>query len=384
MDAAGPRAVSAGVTDAPPLSGVEHGERRRALAERTGLSAAALEPVSSILIRGRRYDVWRQVEILKAGVVPLVTFAVHVQVGGGVRYDRVDAGPPFRLADLEKLPPERAADQLGVFDSFAYDARQASLAPYRRRAAAEPDSAARQHELALMIWYHHFARAPGEVAEAEPPLLRALQRNPRAAASHGLLGEVRLRCGREREAVPAFVEAARLAPGHPRFHYCASVAHQLAGNAAAARESLAKARSVAGPKLKARFTSGSNPLVDYRYSLLCEAGRLRVKYEGVVRMSMRERAEGDRAQNRIRRSRVPKELRALVPLAEKWGIGDDASRGYLLRRATTKEKQQLRKARERYGQRIEEWLDSRLPDESTPETGAFLYLLEACEELGMR
>lgn len=378
------------MTDAAPRSRVEQGERRRSLARRCGLPVAALEPVSSILVRGRRYDAWRNVEVLEGpradpalGAVPLVTFAVHVEVGGGVAYERVDAGPPFPVADLEKLPPERAADQLAVFDSFAYDARQAALEPYRRRAAAAPESAARQYELALMIWRQHFVGAPGEAAEAEPPLLRALQRSPRAAASHGLLGEVRLRCGRVRDAAAAFVEAARLDPSRPRFHYCASVAHRLAGDARAADRALAEAKRVAGPKLRRRFTSGSNPLEDYRYSLLCEAGRLESRYEGVVRLSKRELAERDRAENRIRRSKVPKELRGLVPLAEKWGIGDGGSRSYLLRRATKQDKQELRQVRERHAQRIQDWLDSRLPDDPTAETGAFLYLLEACEELGV-
>jgi hypothetical protein len=138
---------------------------------------------------------------------------------------------------------------------------------------------------------------------------------------------------------------------------------------------------VAGPKLSARFTSASNPLEDYRYSLLCEAGRLRGKREGVARVSQRELAERDRAENRIRRSKVPRELRPLVPLAEKWGIGDDGSRGYFVRRATRKDKQQLRRVRDLYARRISDWLDTQLPDHPTPETGAFLYLLEACDEM---
>jgi hypothetical protein len=112
-----------------------------------------------------------------------------------------------------------------------------------------------------------------------------------------------------------------------------------------------------------------------------EAVRLREKGEGVVRPSRRELAERDRAENRIRRSKLPRDLRPLARLAERWGIGDDGSRDYLLRRATSREKRQLRRMHARYAQRISEWLDSQLPQRPTPETGAFLYLLEACEEL---
>jgi hypothetical protein len=374
------------VSDAPPLSRAEQATLGRRLAKQA-LVGGALRWVSSILVCGQRHDTWRHIEVLRGRradpalkSVPLVTFAARVQVGE-VTFERIHSGPPFPVPGVEALAPERAAEQLAVADALAYDERQAVLQPYRQRASRRPESFARLYELGLMTWYQHFAGAPGPVGEAEPPLLRALQLNPRSAACHGLLGEVRLRGGRARPALAAFLEAARLLPRHPRFHYCASVAHQLAGDVAAARRALARARRMAGPKLKRRFTSGSNPLEDFRYSLLCEATRLRERHEGFVRLSSRELAERDREENRIRRSRVPKHLRALVPLAEKWGIGDDGSRAYLLRRATRRDKLQLRRVRDRYAQRISDWLDSQLPDRPTPETGAFLYLLEACEEL---
>jgi hypothetical protein len=383
VDAGGARTVSATVADAPPLGRAQRDACRRSLARRAALPAAALKPAGSLLVRGRRYDVFRAVESLEtsqADILPLVTFALRVEAAD-VRYERLEGGPPFPLAGLETLPPERAAERLAVFDCFCFDARQAALEPYCRRAAASPDSAERQYELALMIWHHHFIGAPGDIAEAEGVLLRALARKPGAAAGHGLLGEIRLRDGRARAALPAFVEAARLQPRHPRFHYCASVAHGFAGDAAAADRALALAKRVAGPKLARRFTSGSNPLEDYRYSLLCEAVRLRARHGGAPLLSKRELAERDRADNRIRRSRVPKHLRRLVPLAEKWGVGDDGSRGYLLRRATRRDKQALRRVGERHAQQIQDWLDSQLPERPTPETGAFLYLLEAIDEI---
>jgi hypothetical protein len=330
----------------------------------------------------RRYDVWRAEERPgSADAVPLVTFAVQARIGS-VIWESVHPGPPFLVAGLEKLPPGRAAERLAVLESAGYDERQAQLEPYRRRAAQSPGSAARLYELALMTWYQHFRGSPGPVTEAAPPLRRAIGLRPLYADGHGLLGEVQLRAGRPREALSAFLRAARLVPGHPRYHYCASVAYGLVGDAGAAKRALARARRAAGPRLKSRFTSASNPLEDFRYSLLCEAVRLRQRHEGFERLSVREAAERDRALNRIRPSRVPPDLRVLIPLAEKWGIGDDGSRGYFVRRATSAEKRQLRRALARYGRRINEWLDAQLPRRATAETGCFLYLMETCEELG--
>ena len=365
--------------EAPPLSAAERARRRRALATQVG---GTPELAGSLLVAERRYDVWRSEErVAPAPVVPLVTFAIQARIGA-VTYESLHPGPPFVVAGLETLSPRRAAERLAVIESAAYDERQAQLEPYRRRAAQSPGSATRLYELALMIWYQHFRGSPGPLAQAVPPLQRALELQPLSAHGHGLLGEVQLRAGRPGEALSAFLQAARLLPRHPRYHYCASVAHELVGDAAAAKHARARARSAAGPRLKKRFTPASNPLEDFRYSLLCEAVRLREKHEGVVRLSARAAAERDRALNRIRPSRVPRDLRVLIPLAEKWGIGDDTSRAWFLRRATATEKRQLRKASARYGRRISDWLDSQLPGRPTAETGCFLYLLEACEELG--
>jgi tetratricopeptide (TPR) repeat protein len=311
-------------------------------------------------------------------------FVAHVRAADAV-YTSLYPGPPFPAEGVDALPPEQAAERLAAVDARAYDARGRALETYRRRAAARPDRAGPQHELALMIWFHHFLGSPGPVEEAEPPLRRALTTASRSAERLGLLGEVLLRAGRNRDAARAFEEAARLSPGHPRFHYCASVACASAGKAQAARRHLARARRVAGPRLKHRFTPASNPLEDYRLFLVHEVGRLRQRHEGLVRESDRELAERCRSENEhdVRASRVPRYLRSLVPLAAKWGVGDDGARGYLTRRATRQDKEELRRALRDHGGRISSWLDTVLPDRPSPESGAFLYLLEACEEMGL-
>jgi tetratricopeptide (TPR) repeat protein len=382
------------VSDVPTLSEEERREQlgllRRLLPRWVHGESMELKLVSSILVGRRRYDTWWSKEILERGrprpeqeIRPLLTFVFQVRAKD-MEYRSIYLGPPFPAEGIEDLPPGRAAEQLAVVDSFAYDGRQLALEVYRRRAAARPGRPAPQYELAVMIWFHHFTGSPGPVEEAEPTLRRALELKPRAHAYHGLLGEILLRAGRERQALQAFGEAARLRPDHPRYHYCASVAYEAVGDAVAAKRALTRAKRVAGPKLQERFTRASNPLEDYRYSLLCEAGRLRERHEGLLRRSDREIAERFRTENTIRRSEVPRDLQELVPLAEKWGIGDEPSREYFVRRATREEKEELRRAFRLHGRRISEWLDSLSPDRLSPESGAFLYLLEACEEMGPR
>jgi len=387
----GREAVSAEVRDALPLTSDQVLEQRAAARLHAGWlegGGAELSLVSSILVDLRRYDVWRGVEALEGAraehaIAPLITWVLQVRAPG-LEYASVYEGPPFPVGGLEQLGPERAAERLAVLDARAYDGRRVELAPYRRRAAAQPHAVTAQHELALMIWFQHFTGAPGPVLDAEPPLRRALQRSPRSHALHGLLGEILLRAGRDAEAARAFGVAARLLPNHPRYPYCASVALEGAGEEAAARRALRTAKRRAGPRLKARFTRASNPLEDYRLALLTQATRVKQKREGVAPLSDREIAERCREENRLDPKLLPQKLRPLVPVAEKWGLGDDIARGYFLRRATRQEKAALRAAMQAHGQRISAWLDTLGPEGIvTPEAGGFLYLLEGCAEIGI-
>jgi len=136
--------------------------------------------------------------------------------------------------------------------------------------------------------------------------------------------------------------------------------------------------------LRARFTRASNPLEDYRLSLITQVTRLRKNREGIVPSTDREIAERCRLENRADPAKVPEDLRALVPLAQRWGLGDDVARDYFLRRATREDKAQLRAAMKAHADRIRAWLDSLGPEGIvTPEAGCFLYLLEACAEFGL-
>ena len=80
-------------------------------------------------------------------------------------------------------------------------------------------------------------------------------------------------------------------------------------------------------------------------------------------------------------NQVPDDLRDLLPLAKKWGIGDDIIRDDMRQKSSTAEKRELIQQLEGKTQRINNWLDTFDNDEFTPESSAFLFLLLCHEEI---
>lgn len=78
---------------------------------------------------------------------------------------------------------------------------------------------------------------------------------------------------------------------------------------------------------------------------------------------------------------VPQHLRHLVPLAEKWGIGDDVERGEFIERASAGDREALIKAIAPRQDAITSWLDSFGTDPMTDEAAAFMYMQLAVEEM---
>jgi len=85
---------------------------------------------------------------------------------------------------------------------------------------------------------------------------------------------------------------------------------------------------------------------------------------------------------RLDREHVPTHLRHLVPLAEKWGIGDDIIRNDLINKASGTEKRELHDALYGPYERITEWLTSFASRPLTAEAEAFMYMLTAVDEMG--
>jgi hypothetical protein len=79
-------------------------------------------------------------------------------------------------------------------------------------------------------------------------------------------------------------------------------------------------------------------------------------------------------------AKVPADLRDLVPLAQRWGIGDDVVRAERFRQATEAERSELRTAFGPRQARITAWLDSFGQGGMPDEAAAFMYAQLALEE----
>lgn len=84
---------------------------------------------------------------------------------------------------------------------------------------------------------------------------------------------------------------------------------------------------------------------------------------------------------RLNPEQVPADLRHLVPLAEKWGIGDDLDRNAKVESSTPAEREELRAAIMPLHSRITAWLDSFGRGAMTDEAAAFMYMQLALDEL---
>lgn len=79
---------------------------------------------------------------------------------------------------------------------------------------------------------------------------------------------------------------------------------------------------------------------------------------------------------------VPPDLRQLIPLAEKWGIGDDIIRNDFIDKSSSSEKRQLHDALSEPSARITEWLNSLHGTPLSDEAAAFMYMEVALDEMG--
>ena len=79
---------------------------------------------------------------------------------------------------------------------------------------------------------------------------------------------------------------------------------------------------------------------------------------------------------------IPTDLRHLVPLAEKWGIGDDIIRNDLIDKSSSAEKRELHDSLYVPFERITEWLTSFAGRPLSAEAEAFMYMQTALDEMG--
>lgn len=96
----------------------------------------------------------------------------------------------------------------------------------------------------------------------------------------------------------------------------------------------------------------------------------------------RRRSADETGRVRLDQARVPAHLRHLVPLAEKWGIGDDGIRNERVDKASTAERRELHDAFYEPFEQITEWLNSFGKSELPAEAVAFMYAQLALDEMG--
>lgn len=81
---------------------------------------------------------------------------------------------------------------------------------------------------------------------------------------------------------------------------------------------------------------------------------------------------------------VPENLRDLIPMAEKWGIGDDVIRNDFEEKTTESEKEEFKSKLKGRTAEVTAWLDSFKDGlEMSEEAGHFMYMLEALDEMGL-
>jgi hypothetical protein len=78
---------------------------------------------------------------------------------------------------------------------------------------------------------------------------------------------------------------------------------------------------------------------------------------------------------------VPQHLRDLLPMATKWGIGDDVIRDDFQEKASEEEKLELQRLLNGKGQAINDWLDSFGNNLMSDEAAAFMYMMLGLDEM---
>jgi tetratricopeptide (TPR) repeat protein len=341
--------------------------------------------------RGRHTHVWQFRFAAVGGSPQLSYYLVGVQAKRQAYYAAYPA-----LDDSDEENPVLAA--WIAADSRAYSARERVLSLYRERLDERPDEAARHYELALVgislgtcflvpskpdALYH-----PGPLDEFVTVVHAALQRTPRRPNYLALAGYLHERLTRFDEAARLYGEATSAEPKSELYAALHADALLFAGDESGAKRAASEAeRRARARKRPYEFGIDRRSILgafgDKRFH---EAWRVRMKVEGLEPLETDEElADKHRGEIEIDPKKVPAPFRDLIPLAHRWGVGDDGSRSHLTDSATTREKAEMKRVLSlKRRAEIQAWLDSLGPRGiAAPEAGAFMYLLEAADEMGV-
>ncbi len=351
----------------------------------------ALTHRGGLTYRGRPTRVWR------FRLEPGVPVSTHHLVGVQAKRHAYYCAYPAVLTASDDEDTHLAGWIAG--DWGAYSERERVLQQYRQRVSEKPEDAARHYELALVgvtlgTCFLTLSKAdalhyPGPLEEFVPVVHAAVELAPGRPRYLALAGFLHERLTQFQHAARRYGEAAAAGAKSGLYAVLHADALLFAGDEAAATSAATEAeRRLRARRSPYEFGRHRKSLLDrFRESLYEEAWALRKKVEGLkdAGMSDTAQAEAHRRAIKIDRKKVPRNFHDLIPLARKWGVGDDASRGYFTDHASAKDKAALKKALplKRRGE-IQDWLDSLGPRGITgDEAGAFMYLLEALDELGI-
>jgi hypothetical protein len=92
-------------------------------------------------------------------------------------------------------------------------------------------------------------------------------------------------------------------------------------------------------------------------------------------------ASGTSTRPQLDPQQVPANLRDLLPLAAKWGIGDDVDRADMQAKATAQDKLELHQALKGRAMAVNDWLDSFGKGKMPAEAAAFMYMILGVDEM---
>jgi tetratricopeptide (TPR) repeat protein len=253
---------------------------------------------------------------------------------------------------------------------------------------------------------------PSAGAEAVDELQRAVALQPDNAALHALLGYALDHLQGPATAIDSLRAATRLAPEEDLFEvYLLTLLAEsdgsadldtrlrsLAGRTRVDLDELAASLSAVGMPVTPRtllqngFVHARNHLASWLRDQVELAEQLASPADaaasGTRRPSADVRAAASRELAAIRRDlrkavspeSVPAELHPLIPLAQRFGIGDDGYRGDAVERASPRERQALVRETEALAAAAQAWVGQHPIARMPAAAAAFMYLLLAAEE----
>jgi tetratricopeptide (TPR) repeat protein len=269
----------------------------------------------------------------------------------------------------------------------------------------EAREAVREYEEGVLLLDAPGRSGSTRLLTARRHLESAIAVRPKHAASHAALGYANDLLGRRHEqALACFRRALRLDPRDRISEVYALTLLAEMGRERQARAGIraaAKRHALDLPKLRRELTAVRFP-TDARTLLMNgfiharnfmrsaiggEAERIRNAREPgrARRQAAAERKACRQHQEALARrfdaSRVPAALRALAPLASRYGIGDDVCRPRLLMRLAKAQRAKLIRAVDAHGRALHAWLGGFPRGKMTAEAEALLYLAQGIEEI---